>query len=423
MKRSKLVSFFCIIAVVCAMVSVPAFSGSASAAPIDPPRVSAKSAIVIDFDTGETLFEHDSLTTRVPASMSKSLTAFIAYEEIAAGNLTLGTQLRVSPTAASISTDPNIQGSRVPLRAGTLISVDDLLHLMMLPSSNAACVVIAEHISGTQDAFADLMNDTAKSIGMTGSFNNAHGSLPNYSNAYSMAILAKVFIERHPDILRITAKSSFTLDGVSYNQTNLLIQSGAEFYAGTDGLKTGTTTEAGFCLTSTAVRNGRRIIAVVMFAENNAGRYNDSKALLNYGFAEAARRDAAKETGTMGPAGNVKVRLDGEDLEFDVQPQMISNRVMVPARAMLEAMGADVKVYLGTGGHMILAVTTEGDLIILQTGKNSIRVNDTIIEIDAPVQEVGGRMLASIRFIAEAMNKSVSWDNASRTVSIESIIE
>ena len=419
--KKRVIAVLCVIALVCALVYVGAPDRGVSAAELSPPGIEAKSAIVIDFDTGETLFEHDSLTTRVPASMSKSLTAFIAYEQIAAGNLTLETQIQVSTTAAGVSTDPNMQGSRVPLQAGAIFSVDELLHLMMLPSSNAACVVIAEHISGSEEAFAELMNETARGIGMSATFTNSHGSLPNYSNAYSMAVLARVFIERYPDILRITSKTSFTLGSVTYNQTNQLLRSGENFYAGADGFKTGTTTEAGFCLTSTAVRDGRRIIAVVMFSTGNPGRYNDSKALLDYGFAEAARREAAGELAPPRPqAGAVRVSLDGKYLAFDVHPRIMNNRVMVPAAAALEAMGAAVSVNLDADGQMIIATTADGGIVILETGSNSMRANYSFVPIDTPAREVDGIMLAPVRFIAEAMNKSVEWDAASRTVVIES---
>ena len=412
MKFLRSLSFSLSLALMSAVLAV-----SVSAAGQTPnPVISAPSAIVIDFDTGETLFERNANERRVPASMTKSLTAFIAYEEMAAGRLSFDTQVQVSNYAASVSSSYTIQGFRFPLAAGSYISVEDLLHLMMLPSSNGAFVVIAEHISGSESAFAERMNETAYAIGMTlAEFNNPHGSIPNYSNAYSMAILAKVFIERYPDILRITSTTSFSFNGTTLNLTNQLVREGSYHYAGADGFKTGTINEAWCCLTSTAMRNGRRIIAVVMGTSNNDQRFGDSRTLLNYGFAEAAARDAIRAT--MG----ISVILDGVELEFDVAPRIIDNRVMVPMRAIFEAM--DAEVIWEAEGRRILATTSDGDLITLVIGSSIITRNGVDHPIDAPARIVGNRTLVPLRFVAEALDKNVDYVEDTRSVFITSAAE
>lgn len=389
--------------------------GSAAAAP----SITAAAAVVIDFDSGEVLYEHNMRATRAPSSMSKVLTAFVVYEEIAAGKLSFDTIVKVSSNAAAISTNRSIQGSYVPMTAGRTYSVDSILHLMLLPSGNAACVVMAEHIAGTESEFAKRMNETGKSIGMTLNFNNSHGGIPNYTTAYSMGLLIREFIRRYPDILRITSRRSFVFDGRTYTNTNLLIQNGSNAYSGADGFKTGTTREGGYCLSSTAKRNGKRIISIVMGSRNNSTRYSDSRALLDYGFAEAARRDAeaAKVEEARVEAARVFVSIDGIPLESDVAPQMIDSRVMVPIRAIFEAFGA--RVEWNKTAQTVTAFANESDVITLTVGSRSIRKNGQASEIDVPPQLVGGgRVLVPVRFVAEALGAQVQWNSSTRTVNI-----
>ena len=399
------------------LASVAVLEYASGSTPMPSPKIAAPSAIVIDYETGEILFEHNAYESRVPASMSKVLTAFIAYEEIEAGNLSFDTQIQVSNYAASVSSSYTIQGSRIPIAAGTIISVEDLLHLMMLPSSNGACVVIAEHISGSESAFAERMNDTAMSIGMVyADFNNPHGSIPNYTNAYSMAVLAKVFIERYPDILRITQKTSFVFNGTTHTQTNQLVREGPNYYEGADGFKTGTINEAGYCLLSTAMRDNRRIIAVVMATTNNNDRFGDSRTLLDYGFAEAAARDAVRAEAV--ETKSISVTLDGIPIDFEVNPQIINDRVMVPMRSIFEAL--DAYVIWDAEGRKVYAITSRKDLIILEIGSDTIILNEEPQIIDAPAQIIGNRVLVPLRFVAEMLEKDVVFIEEIVTVAITS---
>ena len=257
------------------------------------PDIRSPAAIVIDFDTGEVLFEQNSNEPRHPASMTKSMTAFIVYEEIARGNLTLDTLVPISENAARISTGARYQGIRFPLNAGAEHTVDTLLHLTMVVSSNAAPVALAEFISGTEEAFVEKMNETARELGMWSEFQNAHGAVDgigHLTDAYSMARLVYEFIHRYPDILRITSRGSFEFQGSTVYNTNLLLRTRP--LRGADGFKTGTTIAAGRNLSSTAYRDGSRVIAVQMGAPSQQSRYDDSYALLEFGFLEVSRRDA-----------------------------------------------------------------------------------------------------------------------------------
>jgi len=369
----------------------------------------SQAAIVIDYESGEILFEKDAHSRRAPASMTKNLTAFIVYEEIAAGNLTLDTMIRVSPNASQISATHDQQLPVFPLRAGSYHSVDTMLHLIMLPSSNGASVAVAEHISGSESAFAGLMNETGRSLGMYADFGNSHGALPTFTNAHSMGILVHEFIRRHPDMMRITEKRSFVMDGHTINNTNLFLHSNnAHYFPEVDGFKTGTTALAGHCLSSTAVRDGRRIIVVTMNAPDNAGRYGDSRRLLNFGFEESARREANR----------LSVTIDGELVVFDVAPRIIEGRAMVPMRSIFEALNANVEWDETT--QTVTARSNDGNVISLLAGSSTIYINGTPSEIDVPPQIVESRTMVPTRVVAEALNMNVSWNEETRTVVIES---
>ncbi len=255
-------------------------------------NIHAPSAVVMDYQTGEILYAKDPDTARVPASMTKVLTAYIMYEEMARGNLSKTDLVTISPHVAQISRDRSYP-QPVPLNAGGTYSVDELLNLIMIPSASASCIAIAEHISGSEQAFVKRMNETAKSFGMDATYYNCHGARVNYITARSMAILVRKFIQDYPDILNYTRKSSYNFRGHTYGNTNHLLDT--MYYEGADGFKTGTIAAAGYCVATTATRNNRRIISIVMKSSSTSQRFVDSRILLDYGFAEVARRDAARE--------------------------------------------------------------------------------------------------------------------------------
>lgn len=255
-----------------------------AAEPPKKPTITADSAIVIDYDTGEVLYEKDADTMRVPASMTKVMTAYIIFEELEAGNLTLDTMVPVSKTNADRSRSSNYPAI-VPLPYGQSQSVDTLLKLILIPSASASCIVMADYISGSEEAFVQRMNETAKRLGMTAEYKNCHGAHVHYLTARSQAILVREFISRFPQVLEYTSMTGVTFNGKYYPNTNKLLPGLDYAYDGVDGFKTGTITAAGYCLSATAVKNGRRIISVVMHADDDKTRHTDSAAILDYGFA------------------------------------------------------------------------------------------------------------------------------------------
>ena len=398
------------------------------------PSIRSRAAIVLDFDTGEILFEHNAHEPRAPASMTKAMTAFIVYEEIAAGRLTFDCLVTISPNAARISSAPQYQGVTIPISAGRQHTVDSLLHFALLPSSNAAPVALAEHISGTEEAFVERMNQTAAEIGMWAEFQNAHGSIDqgHLSNAYSFARLAYVFIRRHPDILRITGSRNFEFVGVNYNTTNLLLRTRP--FAGADGFKTGTTHAAGRNITATAIRNDRRIIAVQLGAPSQEARYNDIIALLEFGFQEATRRDdwrameeeerqevlrmEAEWEAAMQQAildSRITVYIDGEQLGYNNEQfhRIMYELAMVQAAPFFEALG--VSHYEEENGN-IHVITNDGKEILFLAGQNLIFSNGNFYESFMP-QYVEDEIFIPVRYAANILGLNVlAWIGETNTL-------
>ncbi len=295
-----------------------------AATPPTPPNITADSAIVMDYDTGEVLYEKDADTMRVPASMTKVMTAYIIFEELEAGNLTLDTMVPVSNTNADRSRSSSYP-AMVPLPYGKSQSVDTLLKLILIPSASASCIVMADYISGSEAAFVQRMNETAKRLGMTAEYENSHGAHVHYLTARSQAILVREFISRFPQVLEYTSMTGVTFNGKYYPNTNKLLPGLDYAYDGVDGFKTGTISAAGYCLSATAVKNGRRIISVVMHADDDKTRHTDTTALLDYGFAmleyQAPYTDMAYHWGREDVAAlkdlGVELHPDGESFRPD----------------------------------------------------------------------------------------------------------
>ena len=252
------------------------------------PSVAAYSAVVMDGDTGAYYYEKDADTMRAPASMTKLMSAYVIFEEIDAGRISYDSVVTISAHGAAVAHTAGY--SNVPLNQGEQYTVDTMLKLMLLPSACGACSSMADYISGSESAFAARMNEVGASIGMNCNFKNSHGAVNHYVTPRSMAILAYNFVKKHPDILRYTSLRTFTIKGRTYSNTNHFLNSTP--YEGVDGMKTGTSSAAGSCITVTAQRNGRRLVVVVM---HSADRYGDGRKLLDYGFQCIAENDSAAD--------------------------------------------------------------------------------------------------------------------------------
>ncbi|UCC13628.1 MAG: D-alanyl-D-alanine carboxypeptidase [Gammaproteobacteria bacterium] len=244
-----------------------------------PPEVSAEAYLVADFNSGTTLAEKDPDRQVEPASITKVMTSYVVFKELEAGNLTLADQVTISEYAWRES----MRTSRTFLEPRTQVSVEDLLKGMIIQSGNDASIALAEHIAGSEETFAAMMNAYAGKLGMTGTnYTNSTG-LPNpehYTTARDLVLLARALIAEFPEYYRWYADPEFTYNGITQPNRNRLLRQ-AE---GVDGIKTGWTESAGYCLLSSGVRDDVRLIAVVLDAPKEPARNAASKALLNYGF-------------------------------------------------------------------------------------------------------------------------------------------
>lgn len=256
------------------------FSSLALSAPSiipKPPVLAASSYILIDANSGEVLVEHNADEVLPPASLTKMMTTFVVYEELGYGNIKEDDLTRISVKAWKS------EGSRMFIREGTYVPVIDLLKGVIIQSGNDASIALAEYVSGTEEAFVDIMNQYAVSLGMSNTtFKNATG-LPakgHASTARDLSKLANRIISDHGKYYPLYKEKKFKYNNIEQSNRNLLL-----FWdPRVDGLKTGHTEEAGFCLVSSATEDGMRLISVVMGAKSERARARESQKLLTYGF-------------------------------------------------------------------------------------------------------------------------------------------
>ena len=253
---------------------------AATAAPIiipAAPQIGAESYLLIDAATGDVLASENARMRLPPASLTKIMTSYIIADEIEQGRITLDDRVPISVKAW------RMEGSRMFIREGTEVSVADLLRGIVIQSGNDASVAMAEYIAGDEEAFAGLMTQTAKSLGMNNTnFMNATG-LPDemhYTTAEDLAVLTRALINRFPEHYAIYSEKYFSYNDIRQANRNALLWRDDSV----DGVKTGHTQAAGYCLVASAMENGTRLISVVMGARDERTRAAESQKLLNYGF-------------------------------------------------------------------------------------------------------------------------------------------
>ena len=317
-----------------------------------PPTINADSYLLVDFDTGEVLVEHNPDLQLPPASLTKLMTAYILAEEVALGRLALDDTVRVSRNAWS--QNPVFNGSSLMwIEPGKSVTVAELERGIVISSGNDATVAIAEHIAGSEAAFVDLMNRYAEEMGLTRThFENSHG-LPHpdhLSTARDLATTAVAAIRDHPERYAVYKEQSYTYNDITqYNRNHLLREDPS-----VDGLKTGYTREAGYGLVASAEREGMRLVSVVMGSSSTASRKAETRSLLNYGFRF-----------------------------FETL------RPLAPERSLSEA-----RVWKGQSKQVALGVTDE---VVLTLPRSTASI-DTQVEVDEPlvapldVNDVVGRV-------------------------------
>ncbi|MGB3609979.1 MAG: D-alanyl-D-alanine carboxypeptidase family protein [Cellvibrio sp.] len=242
-----------------------------------PPQLAASGYLLIDADTGAVLVEHNADERLPPASLTKMMSSYIVSEEIESGRISEEDMVNISVKAWRMG------GSKMFIREGTQVSVKDLLLGVIVQSGNDATVALAEYISGSEDAFVDVMNQKAALMGMTSThFENSTGwpAEGHLTTARDLGILARAIINDHPEHYALYKEKYFVWNDIRQPNRNLLLFRDETV----DGLKTGHTEEAGYCLVASAKRNGMRLISVVMGTASENARAAESQKLLAYGF-------------------------------------------------------------------------------------------------------------------------------------------
>ena len=295
------------LAVLALAAAIPASSAVGEDAGLS---LSCASSLLMEKETGTVLYEQDAHAKLEPASVTKVMTLLLVMEAVDSGRLSMDDMVTVSTHAAGMG------GSQVYLKEGEQLSVSEMIKCVTVVSGNDCAVALAEHLAGSETAFVSQMNRRAKELGMADTtFINCTG-LPaqgHVTSAYDIALMSRELILNHPTIRQYTTiwMDSIRDGAFGLTNTNRLVR----FYQGTTGLKTGSTDAAGFCISATAERDGMELIAVIMKSPTGPERFEDAKALLDYGFANYALVNVYPET----PLAPVDVLLGTVS---QVQPQL-----------------------------------------------------------------------------------------------------
>jgi D-alanyl-D-alanine carboxypeptidase (penicillin-binding protein 5/6) len=346
------------------------------------PSLGANSYILVDFNSGDVLVESNPDMPVEPASITKVMTSYVVFTELVGGNIKLDDLVAVSETAWRTG------GSRMFIEPSMEVTVEQLLKGMVIQSGNDASVALAEHLGGTEEAFADLMNHYAVQMGMTNSnFTNATG-LPHedhYTTARDVALLSVALIADFPDYYHWYSEKEYSFNNIrQHNRNNLLWRDPA-----VDGLKTGHTEAAGYCLAASAKRDGMRLVSVVLGSNSESSRVSESQSLLNYGFrffetVQLYKAGQELAQGKVWKGEKEQVRLGIRDELF----------VTIP-RGRYDDLDAQVEMR-----PELIAPIAEGE----EVGQISIRLEDG---------EITSRGLVALESINEAGFFGRAWDGMS----------
>lgn len=333
--------------------------------------LSCASAVLMEAKTGKILYEKNAEKTLPPASVTKVMTLLLVMEAVASGKASWDDPVTVSERAASMG------GSQIYLKVGETMPLSDMVKSVVIASANDAAVALAEHVSGSEEAFVAKMNERAAALSMTSThFENTNGlddSVQNHvTSARDIAIMSRELI-KHPKILEYSSTWMDTIrDGAfTLTNTNRLVR----FYPGATGLKTGSTAKAKFCISATAERNGVSLIAVIMGAETRDERNAQAKKLLDYGFAGyGVYRDDGRVLDPIPVDGGMKdtVSLSSHPFSVALPKEKISSVQTVIE--LPERLSAPLSVG-DTVGRVVY--TLDGEVL----GEAPITVSDTVDKI------------------------------------------
>jgi D-alanyl-D-alanine carboxypeptidase (penicillin-binding protein 5/6) len=257
----------------------------------------------MDVLTGQILYEKNPQLRIAPASFVKIMTLYLAFDAIRTNQIKMDDLVTVSEKAW------RIQGSKMFIKVGERVKVEDLMKGIAIASGNDACIALAEHLAGSEEVFVSKMNERANRLGLKDSqYKNSHG-MPaegQYTTALDMAILSRRYIGDHPEALALHSTIEFEFNGIKQQNRNTLLQKNT----GVDGLKTGHIAESGYHLAATAKRDGQRMIAIVMGCEKVRKRTQEAQALLEYGFKNFSTVEVFKKGTSFGPVKVKKGKLN-----------------------------------------------------------------------------------------------------------------
>lgn len=340
-------------------------------------------AIVVDHATGTVLLAKNADEPMPPASMSKLMTLYMVFEAIRDGRITPESRFVVSNRAQAMG------GSRMFLEAGTSVRVIDLIRGIIVQSGNDACVVVAEGLAGSEEAFAEAMTRRARELGLTGTtLKNASGwpEPGHVMSAADLATLARLIIDEFPEYYTLFDETEFTWNGITQRNRNPLLTLGV----GADGLKTGHTRESGYSLTGSAVQDGQRIVFVVSGLESDQERRIESEQLVRWAFAAFRPVSFFRAGETVGAA---EVWLGSADSVPLVAPQDLSMLVPQEARGRITA----EIVYRGPLQAPIAAGTPVAELVVHVPGWEAAPRFPLVAGTDVAEAGLAGRIGAAAR--------------------------
>jgi D-alanyl-D-alanine carboxypeptidase (penicillin-binding protein 5/6) len=343
-------------------------------------ETNASVAVVMDYESGVILYEKNASEKTIPSSMTKLMTLYIVFDRLKNNVLKLDDKFIISEKAW------RMQGSKMFLRVDEQVSIDELLDGIIIQSGNDACLVIAEGIAGSEEAFAKLMNETAKKIGLTNSnFLNSTGwpDAGHYSSAKDLAILGRELMKEFPEYYHYFSKHEFTYNKIKQKNRNLLLYRNI----GVDGMKTGHTEEAGYGVVVSGKRGDARLVVVVNGLSSEIERANEAERLLNYGFSSFEKKTLFKagqvidnadvwqgkaKTVAMTVKDDVKLmvpKLSANDVQFEV---VYNSPVVAPIKKGDEIGDIIVKIP-DTDGYKYKLIATED---VSQAGRVSIFISN-----------------------------------------------
>lgn len=366
-------------------------SDNAFAASVGGSYISSAGACVTDYDTGEVLYELNGYSPRVPASMTKIMTLYCVYEALENGEIALDTRVPISSNVYYKSRNKLYQ-NMIALNYDTVYTVDEIMGIVITYSASAATVALAELVGGGSEAtFVRRMNKTAEKLGINARYYDSCGVADNQITPVSMAELARKTIMKYPDIIARSSKKSVKFKGAVYPTTNHLLDT--YYYEGADGLKTGTGTAAGACFCGTAVRDGKRLVAVTMGSSSAGQRFTDTARLLNYGFAEIkSRRNIVCFTNMRVFMNNLEMPafcyigsnphavVIAEDLAnygFDVTYDDTARKIVIKPNAEKAKNPIALDIYKNRNGQKAFAVKDSNISVAIETENGEQILHDT----------------------------------------------